>query len=355
MGSVSTDTEARRAAVERFGIEVVAPLVERHEEVMSPEALVDVTEQAHSSGLLDPDGIWGSSREFTVDALRTLAAVNGGVAFHLHRLALTTWLTTRLELPETHSPTALSIQGHYGLGRQALPKLLAGRRLDETDTTLLRDYFDPARSRVVVGAPWTSLLIASFDGAQVGWFVADRGDCNVEPRPNSHGFDELETSTVSTSAAAVSVTDTAALAEAMFFDHLGMVAITAGLVDHSLGLARAYARERSQGGGVIEEYPAVAQLLGSISSTARSANHYLTSFVTTTPGIEALAELCGVRSLFHPAACVATNNGMQALGGRGYMQDFGLEKLVRDANTLRVLGGTPVELGMFVAEWERGL
>ncbi|WP_185981716.1 acyl-CoA dehydrogenase family protein [Skermania sp. ID1734] len=346
------DSATRRAAVDSFGAEVVSPLVERHEHVMSPDVLCDVIEQAHAAGLLGAQSLWEST-DFGVSALRALAAVNGGVAFALHRLALAQWLVARLGLDHTGAPPALSLQGHYGFGRQALAKLLAGRGLAEADTALLRDYFDPARDRVVVGAPWASVLVAVFDGREVGWLLADRADCAVEPRPHSHGFDELLTATVRTTAA-TTVTDTAALAEALYLDHLGMTAIAAGLVDHSLVLARAYAGGRRQGGGVIDQYPAVAQMLGTISATARSANHYLASFAAKTPGGEALAELAGVRALFHPAVCVATNNGMQVLGGRGYMQDFGLEKLVRDANTLRVLGGTPVELNLFVAEWERG-
>ena len=147
--------------------------------------------------------------------------------------------------------------------------------------------------------------------------------------------------------------DTAAYTEAFYLDSLGMTAIAAGLVDRGLDLARAYAGQRRQGGVLVETFPAVAQMLGQISATARTATQQLAWFKEQDPAGEALAGLCAVRSTFHPACCVATNNAMQVFAGRGYMQDFGVEKLVRDANALRVLGGTPVELGLFVAEWER--
>ncbi|NMN93755.1 acyl-CoA dehydrogenase family protein [Antrihabitans stalactiti] len=343
----------------RFSVDVVAPLVERHEKTLTADDLTRVMDEAGHIGLLASDtgdGLWGSSGSFesTVDTLRSVAAVNGGVAFGLHRQALGTWLRARLGLADTNVATAVSLLGHYGMGRHALPRLLGGRELDDTDSALLTDYFDlAAHSRVVVGSVWKSLLAAGFDGENIVWHVVDRHDCTVETRRHSHGFDELETATVSCAGAAVAATDTAAYVEALYLDHLGMTAIAAGLVDHSLSLARAYARVRRQGGKTIEEFPAVAQMLGNISSTARSARHYLAGFAAKRPGAEPFAELCGVRSTFHLACCVATNNGMQVLGGRGYMQDEGLEKLVRDANALRLLGGTPVELSMFVAEWER--
>jgi len=347
----------------RFAHEVVAPLVEHPEQVLPAAQLEALTGQAAEVGLLpagpEDDGLWGQAEGrtgFSLDALRLLAEVNGGVAFHLHRLALATRLRARLGLPGSSTAVAVALQGHYGLGRQALPRLLAGRPLDGADIALLADYFDLARhARVVVGGPWQTLIVAGFDGTHILWQEVARTQCAVEARPHSHGFDELQTSTVRRTATAVpaGTADTAAYTEAFYLDSLGMTAIAAGLVDRGLDLARAYAGQRRQGGVLVETFPAVAQMLGQISATARTATQQLAWFKEQDPAGEALAGLCAVRSTFHPACCVATNNAMQVFAGRGYMQDFGVEKLVRDANALRVLGGTPVELGLFVAEWER--
>jgi hypothetical protein len=35
------------------------------------------------------------------------------------------------------------------------------------------------------------------------------------------------------------------------------------------------------------------------------------------------------------------------------MQDVGMEKVLRDSQQLRLMGGTPGDLARFVAEWER--
>lgn len=357
------DIETMLKEAGRFAHEVLAPLVEHPEQILPMTQVETLTGQAVEAGLLpagpEGDGLWGKAEGrtgFSLDALRLLGHVNGGVALHLHRLALATRLRARLGLPGSSTAVAVSLQGHYGLGRQALPRLLAGRPLDGQDGALLADYFDLGRhARVVIGGPWNALIVAGFDGTHIVWHEVARDQCAVVPQPHSHGFDELETSTVRCTAVAVpaGVAGTATYVEAFYLDCLGLMAIAAGLVDRGLALARAYAGQRRQGGALIDSFPAVQQMLGQISATARTATQQLAWFKAQQPTPEALAELCAVRSTFHPACCVVANNAMQIFGGRGYMQDFGVEKLVRDANALRVLGGTPVELALFVAEWER--
>lgn len=342
------------AKVERFAREAVGPLVERPEVVLPAAELDGVLAKAGDAGLLP--GLWGESATvaFAVDALRLLAQVNGGVAFAVHRLALADRLRARLGLAGG-SAASVSLYGHYGFGRSALPRLLAGSELSAEDVTLLSDWLDgAAHDRVVISVPWQSLITAGFDGSQIVWREVSRTDCDVQVQPNSHGLDELETATVRYSdTAARGAADTAAFTAALYLDGLGMIAINAGLLDHGLQIARSWARERVQGGKVIESYPAVQQMLAQISMTARNGTQHLASLAERELTAEALVDLFAVRSTFDRECCVAANNAMQVLGGRGYMQDFGPEKLVRDANTLRILGGTPTELQLFVVEWER--
>lgn len=328
------------ATAEQFAIEVVAPLVERPEVVLPRADVVSLIEQAAGAGLT------GAGVE--PDALRALARVNGGVAFGVHRAALAARSCERLGL----DGEAVSLTGHYGLGRDALPRLLAGRALPGQDVGLLTDYFDLTRARVVVGADWQSLIAAGFDGTSIVWRSLVRDECNVVVASDAHGFDELETTLVSSEKGS-GVADTDAHVEAMYRDMLGMLAVATGLAEHALEIARAYAAQRRQGGQTIEGFPAVQQMLAQISATARAGIQQLAWFAAQPPDLEGLTELCAARSHFHPACCLATNNAIQVLGGRGYMQDFGPEKLARDANTLRVLAGTPVELQLFVAEMER--
>jgi acyl-CoA dehydrogenase len=342
-----------------FAGEALAPLVDHPEVVLPMPELEGLLVKAADCGLLPTaaggEGLWGAAGAppgFALEALRLIAGVNGGVAFAVHRMALAARLRARLGLAAS-TPAAVSLHGHYGLGRDALPRLLADRELRDLDVVLLNDWLDLAsHERVVVSAPWESLIAAGFYGREIVWREVLRADCTVRVQPNSHGFDELEMATVQ-GPLAEGTAGTDLYAEALYLDGLGMTAIAAGVVDHGLQIAREYARQRRQGGAAIETYPAVQQMLAQISATARAGTQHLAFFASREPTAEALAELCAVRSAFHPACCIAANNAIQVLGGRGYMQDFGPEKLARDANTLRVLGGTPTELSLFVAEWER--
>jgi alkylation response protein AidB-like acyl-CoA dehydrogenase len=65
------------------------------------------------------------------------------------------------------------------------------------------------------------------------------------------------------------------------------------------------------------------------------------------PGVLAL------RAQAQPALADAANGALQVFGGLGYMKDTGAEKVVRDVNCLRALAGSPRELTLMVAEWER--
>jgi acyl-CoA dehydrogenase-like protein len=340
--------------VATFARDVVGPLVECPELALLAGELDGVVAKAGDAGLLPGLLDESATGAFAAEALRLLAQVNGGIAFAVHRLALADRLRARLGLAGA-SPACVSLYGHYAFGRSALPRLLAGRELDAEHVALLSDWLDGAtHQRVVIGVPWRSLITAGFDGRQIVWRQVSRTDCEVQVQPNSHGFDELETATVRyPDTAADGVADTAAFTEALYLDGLGMIAINTGLVDHALQIARSWASQRVQGGNAIDSYPAVQQMLAQISMTARNGTLHLASLAGREPTAEALVDLFAVRSTFDRECCVAANNAIQVLGGRGCMQDFGPEKLVRDANTLRILGGTPTELRLFVAEWER--
>ena len=58
------------------------------------------------------------------------------------------------------------------------------------------------------------------------------------------------------------------------------------------------------------------------------------------------------RVVAHPLLCAAANQALQVLGGTGYMRDAGLEKIVRDANHLKVSFGAPDDLRLFLAAVE---
>jgi alkylation response protein AidB-like acyl-CoA dehydrogenase len=70
-------------------------------------------------------------------------------------------------------------------------------------------------------------------------------------------------------------------------------------------------------------------------------------------GLDRTADIALVRLAAHPALSRAANHAVQVFGGLGYMRDTGAEAVVRDCMQLRLMNGTPTELSLFVAAWER--
>lgn len=354
----ATDQNDLLAQVWRFAEQRIAPLVQQPEEPISAERLADVTRQAAALGLLDPEpdqvALWTSAPgivEFSAAALRVLAGVDAGVAVHLHRLALTNRLQQRLGLADP-GPGSLSLLGHWGLGRGALPRLLSGKPLSDADRMLLLDYFDlTGRPRIVLGVP-DRVLAAAFDGGGITWHDVRADNCEVVIQPHPHGLDAVPYFTLRLRDDVTPVSrDTAPYGEALFLDSLGLLAITAGAVDHALARAGDYAATRRQGGTLIKDHPAVQQMLARLVAARTQAAQAIAASAVLRPAGESLPDLAASLTQLGPLCCDAVNQAMQVFGGMGYLRDVGVERLVRDANCLRVLTGTPGDLEGFVANW----
>jgi alkylation response protein AidB-like acyl-CoA dehydrogenase len=143
-----------------------------------------------------------------------------------------------------------------------------------------------------------------------------------------------------------------ALAQIQACDWLGQAAIALGTARRALRASRAYAAERYQGGCLIEEHAAVQLLQGTAeydvavlaSLLDRRASEPLAS---AEPGC-LLAWACAARLAVGEHACRAVSNCLQTLGGYGYMEDYGLEKRLRDVSTLRGLHGAPDQLRLYL-------
>lgn len=132
---------------------------------------------------------------------------------------------------------------------------------------------------------------------------------------------------------------------------LGLSAIAIGNALGALSAARSYAEERYQGGTLIEKHPAVQTLLG--ESGARVA---LCSAALADGGRQNGQEPFPVwralaLKLRITAECWrAVSDCLQVLGGYGYMEDYGLEKRLRDAMTLKLVGFDPRTLKILCSE-----
>lgn len=132
---------------------------------------------------------------------------------------------------------------------------------------------------------------------------------------------------------------------------LGLSAIAAGNARAALAEASAYAAERYQGGTKIINHPAIKILLGDASSRVQASQALLQALASVDrDDAGSLRRAAAAKLRISLDCCQAVTDSLQALGGYGYMEDYRLEKRLRDALCLKIMAGRPDDLRMFCAE-----
>lgn len=111
-------------------------------------------------------------------------------------------------------------------------------------------------------------------------------------------------------------------------------AIACGNARGALRRAVAYARERYQGGAVIIEHALVRGMLGKSLADLRAAEALVDAALARGGDDLVLAKVVATRH--GEQLCL---DAVQVFGGNGYMRDYGVEKHLRDARMLCLVGG----------------
>jgi alkylation response protein AidB-like acyl-CoA dehydrogenase len=118
-------------------------------------------------------------------------------------------------------------------------------------------------------------------------------------------------------------------------------AMATGVMRGSFDEALAYTRQRRQGGREIVNWSEVRMLLAGVGLKLRTAELSLTEACRQAeeeePGWEASAAAATLYA--QEAAVAATTDGIQLLGGNGYMKEYHQEKRFRDAQQIQALLG----------------
>ncbi len=148
------------------------------------------------------------------------------------------------------------------------------------------------------------------------------------------------------------------LARLLACDWLGQAAVALGVARRALRDSRAYTAQRYQGGRLIEAHASVQLLQGTAEYDVA-----LLEAILYRHADEPLAALdthlllrwgLAARLALVEHAARAVTDCLQTLGGYGYMEDYGLEKRLRDVSTLKSLHGPPDQLRMFLNRLARG-
>lgn len=352
------------AAVTAFAAQEVAPRCPRPEQAPLAADFAAVAAAAERAGIVDGGadscGLWsglvrGETPAFPLSALVVLAAANPALAWQLHTRALAQ-AALALAGAAPVAGIALVADGGCGIGRSALGRLLAGRAPHDSDLALLADVYGGS-DRVAVLAPATpQLLLLRIDagGSTGAGSTALSLQC-VDTRsvlraqdPRPHGLDGCMAIIVAPPPAATPrlPLTTAQFASLFAAQQLAQVAIARGLLTPVAIRTREYAALRSQGARRIIMHDSVAALVADLELALAAVDALLRDAATRPANA---ADAVTVRREAMPLLARAANAALQVHGGSGYMRDTGVESALRAVNTLRLLGGTPPELGLVAA------
>lgn len=122
---------------------------------------------------------------------------------------------------------------------------------------------------------------------------------------------------------------------------LAAAAMAAGVMRGSLEEALAYCRERRQGGRKIKDWSELQMLLSSMAVQVHVAEMLVSRACQAMENDAKNWRLSVQAAALHVISAMApvVTDGIQALGGVGYMKDFGQEKRFRDAGHIQALLG----------------
>jgi len=123
--------------------------------------------------------------------------------------------------------------------------------------------------------------------------------------------------------------------------NVAAAAMNAGIIRGSFNEALAYSRKRLQGGRPIANWSEVGMMLAGMSIKADAAAMCVAQacLELEQKGDQRASGVLAASLHVHELACEAVGDGIQILGGYGYMKDNGQEKRYRDARMVQALLG----------------
>jgi alkylation response protein AidB-like acyl-CoA dehydrogenase len=118
-------------------------------------------------------------------------------------------------------------------------------------------------------------------------------------------------------------------------------AIAVGIARSAFDHALTYAEARVQGGSPIVGHQAVQLMLADMAIRVDAARHLVHEAVRSIEAGQPSLRLSSMAKTFASDAAVANAlDAIQIMGGYGYMHEYGVEKLLRDAKLTQIYEGT---------------
>jgi hypothetical protein len=125
-------------------------------------------------------------------------------------------------------------------------------------------------------------------------------------------------------------------------ERTGMAPMCVGIIERCLDVALAYARERVTWGKRIADYQLVQDKLARMYMHLENCKNLMFKQLTLTGEGRSMtpAQASATKLYCARAATECALDAVQILGGNGYMQEYRVEMLARDAKLLQIGGGT---------------
>jgi len=124
----------------------------------------------------------------------------------------------------------------------------------------------------------------------------------------------------------------------------GVGAQGVGLAQGALDEAVRYAREREQFDKKIISFQAVQHLLADMATqveAARALVYSVARYIDKSDDLKEISKVSGMAKVYaSDVAMKVTTDAVQIFGGYGYMRDYPVEKMMRDAKILQIYEGT---------------
>jgi len=134
-----------------------------------------------------------------------------------------------------------------------------------------------------------------------------------------------------------------AAAKATFsIERSGVAAMALGIISQCLDLCVAYARDRVQFGQPIGQFQLIQDKLARMEVARLNVQNLVFRYIETSAAGRGLtlAEASAMKLYSARAAVEVAMEAVQLFGGNGYMAEFQVEQLARDAKVLQIYGGT---------------
>lgn len=122
---------------------------------------------------------------------------------------------------------------------------------------------------------------------------------------------------------------------------MGIAAVSLGIAQAALEHALAYAAERRQFGTAIKDFQGMGFKLADMATRVEAARALLLRAAAAKDAGEPVTRLSSMAKLFaSETAMYVTTQAIQVFGGYGYMKEYPVERLFRDAKVTEIYEGT---------------